>query len=203
MPSSRLPWIAAAMLAAILIPFFLWEEPILAWFETWRAAPPSAAMAALLAALLAADILLPVPSSLVSTAAGALLGFLPGALVSWAGMTAGSFIGYALGRGAAASRWLPEADRARLARAQARYGDWLVIVFRSVPVLAEASAVFAGAAGMARGRFFTLAALANLGISLVYAGAGAFAAGRESFLLALAAAVALPGVAMLLVRRSR
>ena len=191
------------MLAAILIPFFLWEEPILAWFETWRTATPSAAVAALLAALLAADILLPVPSSLVSTAAGALLGFVPGALVSWAGMTAGSLIGYALGRGAASSaRWLPGADRARLEHARARYCDWVVIVFRSVPVLAEASAVFAGASGMARGRFLTLAALANLGISLAYAGAGAFAAGRESFLLAFAAAVALPGLAMLLLRRS-
>jgi len=190
------------MLAAILVPFFLWEEPILAWFETWRTATPSATVAALLATLLAADILLPVPSSLVSTAAGALLGFVPGALVSWAGMTAGSLIGYALGRGAASAKWLPEADRVRLERARVRYGDWLVIVFRSVPVLAEASAVFAGASGMTRGGFLTLAALANLGISLAYAGAGAFAAGRESFLLAFAAAIALPGIAMLLLRRS-
>jgi hypothetical protein len=54
---------------------------------------------------------------------------------------------------------------------------------------------------MPRSRFTVLAALANLGISLVYAGAGAFAAGKESFLLAFAAAIALPALAMLLLRK--
>lgn len=200
--SSRLPVAAILLLALILVPFFLWEEAILKWANAFTSTPGNAlTVAAALGGLLAADIVLPVPSSLVSTAAGALLGFLPGAMVSWLGMTAGSLIGYALGARASAGRWLPEADRARLERARKRFGDWIVILFRPVPVLAEASAVFAGAAAMPWGRFALLAALSNLGVSLVYAATGAFAASRESFLAAFAGAVLLPGAAVIILKR--
>lgn len=200
--SSRLPLAAILLLALILVPFFLWEEAILGWTNGFTSKPGNAAIvAAALGGLLAADIVLPVPSSLVSTAAGTLLGFLPGALVSCLGMTVGSLIGYSLGRRASSARCLAQADRAQLERARDRFGDWIVILFRPVPVLAEASAVFAGAAAMARGRFLLLAALSNLGISLVYAAAGAFAASRESFLAAFAGAVALPGIAVIILKR--
>lgn len=200
MPTLRLPVAALLLLALILVPFFLWEEPILAWATAFTARPGSAAVVAgTLAAVLAADIVLPVPSSLVSTAAGALLGFLPGALTSWLGMTVGSLVGYWLGQ--RSERWLAGEDCARLERARERFGDWIVILFRAVPVLAEASAVFAGASQMAPGRFLLLAALANLGISLVYAAAGAFAASRESFLAAFAGAILLPGLAVIMLKR--
>ena len=75
-------------------------------------------------------------------------------------------------------------------------------MLRPVPVLAEASCLFAGASRMAWGRFAMLASLANLGISLAYAAAGASAASKESFLLAFAASIALPAIAMLLSRRA-
>jgi len=164
------------MLAAILIPFFIWEEAILDWTRRFTAQPGNAiAMGATLAALLAADIVLPVPSSLVSTAAGALLGFAPGALASWVGMSVGALVGYALGR-KSAPRWLNGDDLARLERARARYGDWAVVLLRPVPVLAEASCVFAGASAMPMGRFLLLTSAANLCISIAYAAAGALAA---------------------------
>ena len=199
---SRLPIAALFLLAAILIPFVIWEDAILTWTTRATHEPGNAlAVAAAIAALLAADIVLPIPSSLVSTAAGALLGFLPGTLTSWAGMTIGSLAGYALGK-TSAPRWLGVGDRRRLESARDRYGDWIVIVLRPVPVLAEASCVFAGASNMPLGRFAMLASLANLGISIAYAAAGAFAASRESFLLAFALAIAIPAVAMLLLRRT-
>ncbi len=199
---SRLPLAGLFLLAAILIPFVIWEDAILAWTTRFTHAPGNAAaVAAGIAALLAADIVLPIPSSLLSTAAGALLGFLPGAVTSWTGMTVGSLAGYAMGK-SSSPRWLGEADRRRLERARNRYGDWIVIVLRPVPVLAEASCVFAGASAMPLRRFALLASLANLGISLAYAATGAFAASRESFLLAFAGAVTIPAIAMLLLRRT-
>ncbi len=199
---SRLPLIGLALLAAILIPFVIWENSILAWTTGFIAKPGNGAtVAAGIAALLAADIVLPIPSSILSTAAGALLGFLPGMLTSWVGMTIGSLTGYALGK-TASPRWLSEADRKRLEQASARFGDWVVIVFRPVPVLAEASCLFAGAGAMPFRRFAMLAVLANLGISAAYAAAGAFAAGNESFLLAFAGAISIPAIAMLLSRRT-
>ena len=199
---SRLPMIGLLLLAAILVPFVIWEEAILAWTTHFTQSPGNAAAVAVtLAALLAADIVLPIPSSLVSTAAGALLGFLPGTITSWIGMTVGSLAGYALGK-VSSPRWLNPADRARLEKARSQYGDWIVIVLRPVPVLAEASCLFAGASAMPWRRFAWLASLGNLGISLAYAATGAFAASRESFLLAFAGALAIPGVAMLVWRRN-
>ena len=198
---SRLPLAGLLLFAAIIVPFTIWEDAILAWTDRFTHTPGNAgAVAATLAALLAADIVLPVPSSLVSTAAGALLGFWLGALTSWMGMTLGSLAGYALGK--ASPRWLGAADRDRLENARKKWGDWIVIVFRPVPVLAEASCVFAGASAMPLRRFAMLASLANLGISLAYAGTGAFAASRESFLLAFAGAVTIPAIAMFLLRRT-
>ena len=199
---SRLPLAGLFLLAAILVPFTIWEDAVLAWTDRLTHTPGNAlAVAATIAVLLAADIVLPVPSSLVSTAAGALLGFFAGAATSWTGMTLGSLAGYALGQ-ASSPRWLNAADRARLEAARAQYGDWIVIVFRPIPVLAEASCVFAGASSMPWRRFALLASLANLGISIAYAAAGAFAASRSSFLLVFAAAIAIPGVAMLILRRN-
>jgi uncharacterized membrane protein YdjX (TVP38/TMEM64 family) len=199
---SRLPLAGLLLFTAIIVPFTIWEDAILAWTDRFTHTPGNAgAVAATLAALLAADIVLPVPSSLVSTAAGALLGFLPGTLTSWIGMTLGSLAGYALGK-TSSPRWLGAADRERLEHARTKWGDWIIIVFRPVPVLAEASCVFAGASAMPLRRFALLASLANLGISLAYSATGAFAASRESFLLAFAGAVTIPAIAMFLLRRT-
>jgi membrane protein DedA with SNARE-associated domain len=85
--------------------------------------------------------------------------------------------------------------------AHARWGDWAIIVCRSAPVLAEASVVFAGVAGMPLGRFLPLCGLSNLAIAFVYAFVGKFALEANSFLLAFFGAIALPGLAMLLFRR--
>jgi membrane protein DedA with SNARE-associated domain len=82
-----------------------------------------------------------------------------------------------------------------------RYGHWALILFRPVPVLAEASVFFAGLSRMSRTRFLALVALSNLGISAVYAATGAFSASRDTFLYAFAGAVALPGLGLLLFRR--
>ncbi|MEZ5395647.1 MAG: hypothetical protein R2724_22920 [Bryobacterales bacterium] len=53
---------------------------------------------------------------------------------------------------------------------------------------------------MPLGRFVLLTALSNLAIALVYAAVGAYALEANSFLLAFAGAIVLPGIAMLLFR---
>jgi hypothetical protein len=71
---------------------------------------------------------------------------------------------------------------------------------RPVPVLAEASALIAGVARVPFMRYLTVTVLANAGISTVYSAVGANALRTDSFLLAFAGAVALPGCAMLMRR---
>lgn len=199
--------VAAVFLAATLVPFFLYGEDLSTWSAALLAADhPPLVIGAAVAALLAADVLLPVPSSLVATGAGALLGLAGGALACWIGMTVGCALGYALGAGAlrpAARRLAADADLDRIAALAARHGDWFLVVCRPVPVLAEASVVFAGMTRMSLTRFAALSALSNLGVSLAYAAVGALAVGVASFVLALAGAIALPAAAMGIARALR
>lgn len=186
----------AATVAAILIPFFFFGESIEAWAHaTLNTTSARWLVAAAAGGLLAFDIFLPVPSSLVSTAAGALLGFWGGLATSWIGMCAGCALGYALGGS------LPAPERDRMHKAWTRYGDWALILFRAIPVLAEASVFFAGLSRMPRSRFAALVAVSNFAISAVYAGAGAFSAERDTFLWAFAGAILLPGAGLLIWRK--
>ena len=188
------------MFALIIIPFIVFEKQFEA-LGTWLAEGHASgwASASIIAALLALDVFLPVPSSIVSTGAGVLLGFWRGAAVIWIGMTIGCAIGYLFGvKAAAAARKLVGADG--LARANSimeRHGNWALVVCRPIPVLAESSVVFAGLVRSPVQPFIWMTTLSNLGIALAYAAVGAFSMEVQSFLLTFVAALALPGLAML------
>lgn len=192
------------LVAAILVPFFLFEDHFNRLADEWmRAGGHPAYAAAGITGLLAADVLLPVPSSVVSAAAGVLLGFWRGAAAVWAGMTAACLIGYAFGAwaSAAARRFVGQAGMTRAEQMSARYGDYALMLCRPVPVLAEASVIVAGIVRRPFGRFLGLTMGANLGVAMGYAAVGAFAMRVDSFLVAFAGAVVLPGVGLLLARR--
>lgn len=193
--------VAAALVAAVLIPFALFADDMEA-VAAWVMANGSGwAGAALLGGLLAGDILLPVPSSVVSTACGVLLGFAGGTLVSAAGLTVGCLLGYALGRGLGGERLarLVTPDGAeRVSALVARHGAWALVLLRGVPVLAEVSVVVAGMTRLPFDRFLAATALSNLGLSAAYAAAGAWAwEGGAAALLPFAAAIGLPAAARL------
>lgn len=188
------------LFALVIIPFLVLARQ----FEqlgTWLAEGHASgwASAATIAALLAFDVFLPVPSSIVSTGAGVLLGFWRGAAVIWIGMTIGCAIGYAFGaRAAAAARRLVGADSlARAATVMERYGPLALVVCRPIPVLAEASVVFGGLVRTPVVPFIGLTMLSNLGIAIAYAAVGAFSMRAHSFVLTFLGALALPGLAMI------
>ena len=192
------------MFALVIIPFLIFErqfEQLGIWLAEGHAS--GWASAAIIGALLALDVFLPVPSSIVSTGAGVLLGFWRGATVIWIGMTIGCAIGYAFGaRAAAAARKLVGTEGlARAAAVMEQYGAWALVVCRPIPVLAESSVVFAGLVRTPIGPFVWLTTLSNLGIALAYAAVGAFSMQVQSFLLTFIAALALPGIAMLAGKR--
>jgi membrane protein DedA with SNARE-associated domain len=81
-----------------------------------------------------------------------------------------------------------------------RYGDYTIVLCRPVPVLAEASVIFAGLAGAPFDRFVLLSLLSNLGIAVGYAAFGAFSMRIDSFLAAFLGALILPGIAILIAR---
>jgi uncharacterized membrane protein YdjX (TVP38/TMEM64 family) len=191
------------LIALVLVPFFLFEDQ----FNAFAAAMTQDGTARWVAAtsifgLLALDVVLPVPSSIVSTAAGVLLGFWRGAAVIWLGMTTACLLGYAIGSraSAAARRFVGDEGLARAERLVSRYGDWTIVLCRPVPVLAEASVIFAGIIRAPFATFLVVTTLANLGVAIGYAAFGAFSMRVDSFVMAFLGALALPGLAILIAR---
>ena len=187
------------LISLVLVPFFLFETE----FNAFAARMTRGDTASWLASssifgLLALDVVLPVPSSIVSTAAGVLLGFWRGAVVVWTGMMVACLLGYALGARAAglARHFVGEPGLERAGELVRRYGDWTIVMCRPVPVLAEASVIFAGLVGAPFARFFALTALSNLGVAIGYAAFGAFSMSVDSFLVAFVGALLIPGVVM-------
>lgn len=196
-----LRWLALAVLvlAAILVPFVLFGDALTQWAASAIAALRQQPWlgAGLIVALLAGDAVLPVPSSLLSTAAGSLFGWQLGWLVIWSGMTLGCVFGYAVGAGASrglAGRWFALGELERARRRFTDVGPVALIVTRAIPVLAEAATLFAGGARMPFGVFIVATGVANAGVAAAYAGIGAAAASSGSFLVAFIGLVSVPAI---------
>jgi membrane protein DedA with SNARE-associated domain len=174
----RVRWLvpAALLLALILVPFVLFEDTVRVWTAVHLAGNRGWLLGALIAGLLASDLFLPVPSSIVSTSAGALLGFGPGMLASAVGMSAGAVIGYVFGATAGEGllrRFVGDSEMQHATRLSGKYGLAALLVSRPIPVLAEASVVCAGVTRMPLARFLAVTTVSNVAISAAYAAAGA------------------------------
>lgn len=188
------------------MPFALFGSAIESWTADviTSAHRRPAASALVLGGLLAGDILLPVPSSIVSTACGLLHGFAGGTAVSLTGMSLSCLGGFWLARRLGrpfVTRLVGAHELRRLDAWNRRFGDWTLILARPVPVLAEASVLVVGMGPVTPSRFLLLTTLSNAGISAVYAAVGAWSASVQSFLPALAASLLLPWLVMKLAGR--
>jgi uncharacterized membrane protein YdjX (TVP38/TMEM64 family) len=208
MPLLEMRWhwfvLVVSLLALTVVPFYFFNSPIEAWTASLLGGSVSTgAVAATVVGLLAADLILPIPSSVVATGAGWSLGFLGGLATIAIGMTAGSFIGYLLGRFAAEPilrRFIPRHEFEEVEGHIRAKGLWVVAICRSLPVLAESSAVVAGSFGMPLGSFLIVSALSNLGIAAVYALLGSLAMQNGSLPLAFASSVLTPLLAIAVVK---
>ena len=195
------------LIGVVLLPFLLFEAQFNTFAEYITRNDTSRwLVAGAIFGLLALDVFLPVPSSIVSTASGVLLGFGRGSAVVWSGMMVGCVLGYAVGvRGSQVTRrFIGDDGIARASALMRRYGDLTLVLCRPVPVLAEATVVFAGLVRADYGRFVRLTALSNLGIATGYAGVGAFSRHLDSysFLIAFLSAILLPGLFILMSRKT-
>jgi membrane protein DedA with SNARE-associated domain len=85
----------------------------------------------------------------------------------------------------------------RASKLAARYGDYALVLCRPIPVLAEASVIFAGIIRRPFGRVLSMTTWSNAGIALGYAAIGAYSMQVDSFLLAFLGAMVVPAIAML------
>lgn len=196
--------IVVGVLLLPLLPLLIFGDRLDAAVEEWLAVErPAGSVAAAVSGVLAVDILLPVPSSAVSTFGGAELGIAAGTAASWAGMTAGALLGFGLARALGrplAARLSSADDLQRSETLAARYGPLVLVLLRGVPLLAEASVLLMGVARLSWRRFFWPVAWSNLGLSLAYAAFGRLAREANALPAALALSIALPVAIAVVVR---
>lgn len=193
------------LFAVVLVPFLLLGQASDERLDGWLQSEGStAAFVGLIVVALAIDVFLPVPSSVVSTASGALLGVWFGAIVSTVGMSLGCIVGYWAGARFGppfVARLVTQRDLSRLQRHFRLRANWALAACRPVPVLAEASTLLAGLSALPIAHFLLITTSANAGISIVYAVAGATArSGPTMAVLTVAASCALPAIAIVVAR---
>ncbi|MFV0885987.1 3-dehydroquinate synthase [Metapseudomonas otitidis] len=193
----------ALFVGLVIVSFLLLEAPLQQWLDGLgpTATDPlrSLGLAALLVALLALDVVLPVPSSMVSLLAVAALGAVGGYLAIFTGLCLGSLLGYWLGAGyiRLLSGWLNLADWDKASRLANRINTLSLICLRGVPVLAETSVLAAGMQRYPLRRFLVITTLANAGLALVYSALGSVVAEEQVLLWAVMASMVLPGLFLL------
>jgi uncharacterized membrane protein YdjX (TVP38/TMEM64 family) len=138
--------------------------------------------AALGVGLLVADVLLPIPSSLIMVAHGALFGVLGGTVLSLIGSVGASMFGFCIGRrgGTLLRRVTTQEERARADSFLKRWGTMAVCLSRPMPLLAETIAIMAGTSGLSWGRMIVASLAGSLPPALLYALTGAAVADFRS-----------------------
>jgi len=189
--------IMVAMMAFFLLLFFAVEAlgvPLLIDPTPWMRHGGVVA-AALGVGLLIADVLLPVPSSLVMVAHGALFGVVTGTLLSLLGSMGAALFGFAIGRRGdkLIERLVSVEERARANKMLARWGALAVVVTRPVPLLAETVAIMTGASSLGWGRMALASFVGSLPPALLYALTGAAYANFQSATLMFGAVLLVAG----------
>lgn len=141
-----------------------------------RKAGPLAAVIGV--ALLIADVVLPVPSSVIMVAHGALFGIVTGSLLSLAGSVGCAVAGFAIGRAGRETvhRFVSDAEYARVSRLLDRWGMAGIVATRPVPILAEVMAIIAGTTPAVRWwQIIVASTLGSIPPAIAYAVAGHFA----------------------------
>jgi len=181
-----------AVLAVPIIPFLFMGNLIEQWvsgLENSRYLPW------IVIALLSGDLILPIPSSVVTTYIGGQMDWITGTLVSWVGMSLAAVIGFTLARKYGPQFALRFSSAAQLDNAgnlAGRFGPIFLVLARGVPVVAEASILLMGIHRLSWRRFLIPVLLSNLGISLGYTLFGAVAQQHHWFPVALGVSICVP-----------
>lgn len=154
--------------------------------------------------LLVADVVLPVPSSVIMLAHGALFGIWVGSVLSLIGSVGCSLMGFAIGRAGRVNvrRFVSEAEYARASRLLGRWGMVAIVATRPVPIVAEVVSIIAGTTPALRWWQIAVASIAgSLPPAIAYAVAGHLATKTVGALWVFAALMLL-SAAMWLTRRA-
>jgi uncharacterized membrane protein YdjX (TVP38/TMEM64 family) len=198
--------VTVAMLATFLALFGVVEGlgvPVLTDPSAWLNRGGALA-AALGVGLLVADVFLPVPSSVVMLAHGALFGVWWGSALSLAGSVGAAALGFFVGRrgSRALERLVTPAEKARADRMLARWGGLAIVVTRPIPLLAETTAIIAGTSPMTWPRLLVASAAGSAPPALLYALTGATSRGLDNGFLMFGLVMVIAGAFWLIGKRT-
>ncbi|HKP96146.1 MAG TPA: VTT domain-containing protein [Fibrobacteria bacterium] len=177
------------ILSALHVPFL--EDP-----TAWMSGRGGWIAAATGVGLLIADVFLPVPSSLVMVAHGALFGVATGTLLSLIGSVGATLFGFALGRrgGPALERLVSAEEKARADALLAKWGALAILITRPIPLMAETVSILAGASPMGWGKMSLAALAGSAPMALLYALTGATAKGFANGFLMFGVVLLIAGL---------
>ncbi|MEZ4848241.1 MAG: VTT domain-containing protein [Bacteroidia bacterium] len=201
----RLFLLFLGLVAMVLIPFFIWEDTLMAAFSQegsieWLSSFGIWAWAAGII-LLMGDLFLPIPATLVMAALGYLYGPIIGGIISSVGSFMAGAFGYWLCRlfGEKGAIWLlGEKDFEKGQNLFGRVGGWLVVLSRWLPVFPEVISCMAGLTRMKPLHFHLALATGSIPMGFTYAIIGQM--GVDSPGLAIGLSAGLPPVIWIVVR---
>jgi uncharacterized membrane protein YdjX (TVP38/TMEM64 family) len=172
-PLGRIVALLLLLLAFVIVPFVLWGEQLdAAAPKLLRDQPTRWAIAAIGISLLFLDVLLPIPSSVVSVTLCLLLGPALGGAAVFVGMVGAFALGLLIGRLLPEERlrhWVGTDTWDALAAKRLPARLLWIAASRPVPVLAEVTALFAGSLRVPYKASMAVAALASLLVAAAYA----------------------------------
>lgn len=179
-------FLLAGLLLVLFAGLFIWFEQsgwmtasgIERWIEVLRGSRWGiAAVTGGVLLLLLIDVVLPVPSSVVMTVSGALLGVWGGTIAAFLGATGAAMTAFwacRVGGRRTFERLVGGDDTNRIRRWFEEYGVIAVVLSRPVPMLTEILSCLGGLSRMRSSVFFAATVLGTLPVCLVYAAAGAY-----------------------------
>ena len=191
----------------IIITFLLWGNQINELFDKFleqaKEEQNQGLVRNILFFTLASDILLPIPSSLASTLCGHYLGFWEGFLVSFMAMNISSFIGYFIGRfcTSIAMKLIKQKEIQQLDNSSMNKGACWILAMRPVPVLAEASVLYAGIKKLPIKSVAWGLLLGNATVSAIYALLGTYPSNDAGVAAAFIGVIIVSGIFWLLAKR--
>ena len=192
------------ILTGVMLAFFLATFGIMTAFHVRFLEDPtqwlshrSGAIAALAGVtLLVADVFLPVPSSVVMIVHGALFGIAMGTALSLVGSVGATLFGFWVGRrgGPTLEKLVSSEEKRRADALLAKWGALAILVTRPLPLMAETTAILAGASPMGWGKAALAGFLGCVPMCLLYALTGALSKSIGSDLLMFAVVILIAGI---------
>ncbi|MFT5012386.1 MAG: putative membrane protein YdjX (TVP38/TMEM64 family) [Dinoroseobacter sp.] len=172
-----------AFLLMVIVPFLLWDQATHAFVTHYLVQAGDLEIASMVIMLLTLDVFFPVPSSVVGTVSGLLLGWGFGFLSTFIGLMLGSLVGFAVGhlfRHTFFHRYFADDEFRQVSYDLANYGFLLLIAFRGIPILAEMSVLASGFHRYSFSWFFIAMLFSNSILAAIHAYLGVNAANTDS-----------------------